>query len=113
MWVVVSVFTIVTGVDPFSQQEAAELVFGMDGVLDLHQVGRHAERIILQVAPALLTATGNETTPRHQPVCVSSRRSMGSHGGATALLFLGRLVRQRALLFIGIDDFMYLINSPF
>lgn len=63
--VVVSVFTIVTRVNPFSQQEAAELVFGMDGVLDLHQVGRHAERIILQVALALLTATAKEKTSTH------------------------------------------------
>lgn len=53
-------FTIVTRVNSLSKQKAAELVFSMYSVLDLHQVGRHAERIVLQVTPALLTTTGNE-----------------------------------------------------
>lgn len=54
------VFTIITRVNSFSKQEAAELVFSMNSVLDFHQVGRHAERIVLQVTLALLTTTGNE-----------------------------------------------------
>lgn len=54
-------FTIITRVNSLSKQEAAELVFGMDSVLDFHQVGRHAERIVLQVTLALLTPTRNKT----------------------------------------------------
>lgn len=52
--------TVVAGVNSLSQQEAAELVFSMYGVLDLHQVGCHAERVVLQVALTLLTTAGNE-----------------------------------------------------
>lgn len=55
------IFTIITGVNSFGQQEAAEVVFSVDGVLDLHQVGRHAEGVILQVPLALLTPTGNSS----------------------------------------------------
>ncbi len=51
--------TIITRVNSLGQQEAAELVFSMHRVLDLHQVGRHAERIVLQVALTLLTTTGD------------------------------------------------------
>lgn len=51
------VLTIVTRVDSLSQQEAAELVFSMHSVLDLHQVGRHTERIVLQIPLALLPTT--------------------------------------------------------
>lgn len=51
------VLTIVTRVDSLCQQEAAELVFSMHSVLDLHQVGRHAERIVLQIPLALLPTT--------------------------------------------------------
>lgn len=57
----VFLFTIIAGVNPFGQQEAAELVFSVDGVLDFHQVGGHAEGIILQVPLALLTTTGNSS----------------------------------------------------
>lgn len=53
-------FTIITRVNSLSEQKAAELVFSMCSVLDFHQVGRHAERIVLQVTLALLTTTGNE-----------------------------------------------------
>lgn len=54
------VLTVITRVNFLSQQEAAELVFSMDGVLDLHQVGCHAERIVLQIALTLLTTAGNK-----------------------------------------------------
>lgn len=52
--------TIITRVNPLSQEEAAELVLSMHCVLDLHQVGCHAERIVLQVALTLLSTTGNK-----------------------------------------------------
>lgn len=47
--------TVVTRVNPFGQQETAELVFSVYSVLDLHQVRCHAEGIILQVALTRLT----------------------------------------------------------
>lgn len=53
-------FTIITRVNSLSEQKAAELVFSVCSVLDFHQVGRHAERIVLQVTLALLTTTGNQ-----------------------------------------------------
>lgn len=54
------VLTIITRVNSLGQQEAAELVFSVHGVLDLHQVGCHAERIVLEIALTLLTATGKQ-----------------------------------------------------
>lgn len=52
--------TIITRVNSLSQQEAAELVFRVHCVLDLHPVRCHAEWIILQVALALLTTAEHE-----------------------------------------------------
>lgn len=60
------VLTIISGVNSLSQQEAAELVFSMYSVLDLHQVGGHAERIVLQIALTLLTPTENELDELNQ-----------------------------------------------
>lgn len=51
------VLTIITRVDSLSQQEAAELVFSVHSVLDLHQVGSHAEWIVLQIPLTLLPTT--------------------------------------------------------
>lgn len=51
--------TIVTRVNSLSQQEAAELVLSMYRVLDLHQVGRHAEWIVLQITLTLLATAEN------------------------------------------------------
>lgn len=65
------VLTIVTGENPLGQEEAAELVLSVGRDLDLHQVRRHAERIVLQVAFALGTATGD-----HKKVHTTS----GRHG---------------------------------
>lgn len=55
-----SFYTFITRVNSLSQQEAAELVFSVDCVLDLHQVGGHAERIVLQVTLTLSSTTRNE-----------------------------------------------------
>lgn len=53
------VLTVIARVNSLSQQEAAELVLSMYGVLDLHQVGCHAEGIVLQITLTLLTTAGN------------------------------------------------------
>lgn len=60
------VLTFVTRVNPFGQQETAELVFGMYSVLDLHQVRCHAKRIVLQIALARLTPAGNKTRSKRE-----------------------------------------------
>lgn len=67
----VFIFTFITGVNSFGQQEAAELVFGVDGVLDFHQVGGHAEGIVLQVPPALLTTTGDSSSKQPDSNCTN------------------------------------------
>ena len=41
--------------DALGQQEAAEVVLRVPAVLDLHQVGRHAEGQVLEVPRPLLT----------------------------------------------------------
>lgn len=58
--------TIITRVNPLSQEEAAKLVLSMFGVLYLHQVGRHAKWIVLQVALTLLTSTEKLTEELNQ-----------------------------------------------
>lgn len=60
--------TLVTWVHPFSKQKAAELVLCMVGVLHLHQVGGHAEGVVLEVPLTLFTPAvqdGNRADSRH------------------------------------------------
>lgn len=53
--------TFISRVDPLSKQEAAELFFIQLSILDFHQVGGHAERIVLKIPLALLTTTKKHT----------------------------------------------------
>lgn len=85
-------FTIITRVNSLSQQKAAELVFHMYRLLDFYQVGRHAERIVLQVTLALFTTTGKEIeiySQRHKNKHPWSQIILSflcvSQGGATSL----------------------------
>lgn len=53
----VSSLTFISGVHPLSQQEAAKLLLREFSVLDLHQVGCHAKRIVLEISFPLLPTT--------------------------------------------------------
>lgn len=81
--------TIVPRVNPLSQQEAAELVFSMLCVLDLHKVRRHTERIVLQVTFTLLTTTGSDwgkkkvqMKPQHSIPLFHLLNTWGQYGAA-------------------------------
>lgn len=54
----VSSLTFISRVHPLGQQEAAELLLRQFRVLDFHQVGSHAERIVLDISFPFLPATG-------------------------------------------------------
>lgn len=52
--------TFVAGVHSLGQQEAAELIFRVLCILDLHQIRSHSEGIVLKISFTLFTTTGEQ-----------------------------------------------------
>ena len=74
--------TLIPGVHPLGQQEAAELLLGQAAVLHLHQVRSHPERVVLQVALALLAAAaGGEGCQCVGVIASTAHRATVSEGG--------------------------------
>lgn len=72
----ISCLTFISRVHPLGQQEAAELLLRQLGILDLHQVGSHAERIVLEVSFPLLATTATHTRPQQEVKITSCKQPL-------------------------------------